>query len=65
MPFRMDLRRIGHELARVLHMRVRDERVVRGLFMMAVEVRERGEFVMLGGREMIGGGFAVQLGRLM
>ncbi len=63
--FCMDLRGVGHELTRVLQVRVCDERVMRGLLMVAVEIRERGEFVVLRGREVVRRGFAVEFGRLM
>jgi len=50
MPFGMNFRGVGHELPRVLHVCVREERVVRRLFVRAVRVVLGGEGTVLRGR---------------
>lgn len=59
--FGVDLRRIRHELPRVLHMRVREERVMRGAFMVPFGVSTCGKIVIVGRRAMVRRGAMVMI----
>ncbi len=61
----MDLGRIGHELARVLHVRVREECEVRGLLVIAVQVVLGGTIVVLGRQPVVLGGVTMEIGAIL
>jgi len=58
--FSVNLRGIRHELARVLHVRVRKQRVVRRLSVIAARVSLRGEFVEVRCGSIVGRGACVK-----
>lgn len=59
-PFGVDLGRIGHEAAGVLRVRLREQRVVRGLGMVAEIVALGGEFMIVCGGPVVFGGLQMR-----
>lgn len=56
------LRRVGHELSRVLHVRVSEKGEVRGLFVSPFRVGTCGEIVIVSCRTMMRCGLLVMIG---
>lgn len=63
--FGMDFRRIRHELAGMLQMRLREQRVVRGLGVVALGVPLGCEFMIVRSRPVMRGGLLVVFDRFV